>query len=358
MTLNPNPVSRRFCWTQRWVQQIDMFVVLVFLLQGMIVWADEVIDAKGPPYLFEVMRKLDGKKEGVEFYVSLTVGDEVCIRQPDDTSEQIIRDHYAGKLYLKVLLSDGTKKIVSLDSEKAPKKDVKFEKGCYTVVEPSSPTPPPEKKQIDNVKKIAGSFLTSLWKTNYNWLTSSTRGEGNDTNIPMLGTDFNPAKLVAGKDVLYLAWEGNQSLYWVHIYQDDEPLKKEGFVVENPWIVLTRKEFPSLSLTVGRKYTVKVKGKEDCGAEKGVFETVADLKSVLPSQEEEKRKFLEEIDEKSLSKDDKDILVATLLAKNGLLLEAYQKVAILPPSESTFSLLGFFMTHKDVMERTTIIETP
>jgi hypothetical protein len=154
----------------------------------------------------------------------------------------------------------------------------------------------------------------------------------------MLGTDSTPAKIVAGRNTLHLAWEGSQSSYWVHLYQNGNLVQKEGFVVDKPEIVFSNPD--SKPFSSGQKYRVEVIGKDDaCARAEGVFEVVNDLMAVLPG--EEIKKVIEQA-EKS-PQEEKDVLIAALLIKNGAWLESYQR-GLSKPFEK-------FLTDKEVRNK-------
>ncbi|OQW91444.1 MAG: hypothetical protein BWK78_04620 [Thiotrichaceae bacterium IS1] len=353
MTLKPNLVHPGLFW-RWWLQVIEIFVVSMFLLYGTTVGAVEITNAKGPPDLFE-----KGNGEKVKLYSLLKVGEKLCVLEPKDLDTVIIGRDYGGKLYLEVSLDNGTKKFVSVNPSYLEEKDkdkyaeVKQEGGkewCYEIPQ-QQPVPQHDdkdtKKKVENAKRVGGDFLTSLLEPVYDWLTAGSKGDDTSaTEIPILGTMFYPAKLVVGKSKLHLAWEGKEGIsYWVQIFLKggDNRLLQEG-VVKKPEIVFQ----DNSSFAVGQKYTVTVRYGE-CGIVKGAFEVVDDLKSVLSSDEMDKITAIETT-AGSLSSEEKEVLVASLLVQNGLLLEAYQRIA----TQQSWSAnsLKLSIIHRGIMEKT------
>jgi len=340
--LNVNSVNSHFRWLQK---KIGVFFMLMpFLPIAMPVWAISVTNFNGPPVLFVVKNvvKTGEVTQPVVINHELEIGESVCVIKPTPGDENILKS-YSGKLFLELSLDGGGKKTLEAGQ-------------CHEVEDGKNsekPTLTPNEIMVKNTKDSLGDWATHLAQASYEWIISKFRGgvPGSTTEevvMPLLGENSKPAKLIAGKDTLRLAWEGNQSSYWVHIYQDGKPLQDNGFVVDKPEIVFPNLEkgFPSISLSMEHIYKVKVIGKEK-GFVEGVFAVVADLESILPCKEMDKIKALES--EKSLTKEEKDILIATLLIQNGLWLEAYQRVA--SQQIGIASSLRLFLTQKGVREK-------
>ncbi|OQW91771.1 MAG: hypothetical protein BWK78_03590 [Thiotrichaceae bacterium IS1] len=344
--INAHVQRKRWSHRKTWLQQIGMFLMLMlFPPLIMPVWAVKVVNATNALVLSpEVSVVKNGKTEGkVEIGHTLEVGEEVCVRELKPGSELIHqRDEFKGELFLVIQLDNGEKT------------HLKPGDPCFKVKPPERKDKSPDDKEIlvDNAQKSLGKWLTDMAQATYEWAIANFKGGKPPTEtevaMPLLGEKFKPAKLVAGKDVLYLAWEGKQSSFWVHVYQDGSLLQKEGFVVDKPEIVFPNpaKGFPSLSLSEGHTYQVRVIG-EDRSVAEGVFTVVATLNSILPCEEMKKVEVLSS--ENSLAKEDKNALITTLLVENGLWLEAYQRVA--QPQPGIASSIRFFLTKKEVREK-------
>lgn len=362
MTLSLTSATSNFN-RKGWLLKIDMFVMLMCLLPGMTVWAAQIAGIKGPPNLFQVKRADSSPQEEAKIYSDLKKGDKICLLPPGELGKEFIRRDYNDEFYLRLSLGDGTEIILSENKEYKDTKCLTDSEQagpcyCYTVKQPSLPPPP---DLVDNLQKVTGRFLDSLLRVYYAVKSAATSGGEPEKNgilkveIPMLGTDSAPAKLVAvvGRDTaLHLVWEGGQPPYWVHVYRDGNPVREEGFVVDKPEIVFPNpdKGFPFLSVSAGQKYKVEVRGKENISTPvEGVFTVVADLAAVLPRVEMSKVKAIET--ENSFSLKDKDILITTLLVKNQAWLAAYQRVIAVQQDEFT-SPFTLFLTEKKVREQT------
>lgn len=344
--LNVNSVNSHFSskwWLQRKIGVF--FMSMLFLPIAMPVWAISVTEYNGPPVLFVVknVAKTGEATQPVVINHELEVGESVCVLEPTPLDKDILKSCYSGELFLELSLDGGKKETLKAGQ-------------CFEVMDGENSkksTLTPNEIMVKNTKESLGNGATHLTQTSYDWKKSVFRGGVSESEVamPLLGENSKPAKLMAGKDTLRLAWEGekNQSTYyWVHIYQEGKSLQDKGFVVNEPEIVFPNpdKGFPSLSLSVGQTYKVKVMGNEK-GSVEGVFTIVADLESILPCKEMDKIKALES--EKSLSEKEKDILIATLLIQNGLWLEAYQRVA--SQKIGVASSLRLFLTQKGVREK-------
>lgn len=353
MTLMSNLAHPGLFW-RWWLQVIEIFVVSIFVLYGTTVVAVEVTAAKGPPHLFK-----KGNGEKVKLYSPLKVGEKLCVIEPKDVEKVIIGGNYGGKLYLEVSLDNGTKKFVSVnpsyleeeDKDKYAGVKQEGEGWCYEIPQQQPVSPSGDdaevKKKVENAKRVGGNFLTSLLEPVYDWLTAGSKGDDTTaTEIPMLGTAFYPAKLVVGKSNLHLAWGGKEGTsYWVQIFLmgRDNIILQEEVLVKKPEVVFQN----NISFAVGQRYTVMVRYGE-CGIVKGVFEVVDGLKSVLSSDEMDKITAIETAE--NLSSEGKGVLVASLLVQNGLLLEAYQRIAT---QQSWLAhSLKLSMINSQIMEKT------
>ncbi len=354
MMLNPNSATSNLGW-KWWQRKIGVFVMSVcFLLHGMTVWAAEVVDSNGPRYLFQVKHP-----NGVEwadkmpqfFYHPLELGDKVCILEPSDKSR--IANYYSDKLYLKIKLNDGKVQTIPEDGEYKSKelykdqckmKDNATDTACYCYeVKESPPMTPPTRGEL--LKQLLGKVFAQLSSEYDEWVIGvgmGTEGKNRKVEIPMLGTDSTPAKIVAGRNTLHLAWEGSQSSYWVHVYQNGNLVLKEGFVVDKPEIVFSNPDNKPFSS--GQKYRVEVIGKDDvCARAEGVFEVVDNLEAVLPG--------IEAIEKAEKSpQEEKDVLITTLLINNGAWLESYQRKLSEPFKK--------FLTDKGVRDKASRIQLP
>jgi len=334
-----------------WRRKIGLFAMSMYLLlHGVTVWSAEVVDSSGPLYLFQVEHPDNGVEWAYEmsqfFHYPLTLGDKICILEPYD--KQRIANYYSDKLYLKIKLNDGKVQTIpeggEYKSEGLYKDRCKVKNGatdtacyCYEVKE-SPPLIPPTKGEL--FKRLLDKVFLALSNEYDEWVIGVSKGgkeKSKKVEIPMLGTDSTPAKMVAGRNTLHLAWEGSQSSYWVHVYQNGNPVQKEGFVVDKPEIILSNPD--SKPFSSGQKYRVEVIGKDDpCARAEGVFEVVNDLMAVLPAEE---IKIIEQA-EKS-PQEEKDVLIAALLIKSGAWLESYQR-GLSNPFEK-------FLTNKDVRNK-------
>ncbi|OQW92176.1 MAG: hypothetical protein BWK78_02460 [Thiotrichaceae bacterium IS1] len=347
--LNVNSFDTNF-GCKRSAQKFGMFFMSTFFLVVMMpVWAVEVtnysvsvIDYSSEFVLQSLSYVLsNGKEKPVVLNQALEAGEKVCVHMLVDlkSGDQDIYKTYFEKeengknLFLEVKQDDETIKV--------------FPGNCSNEVEPSklaSVTKTDVEKMVENFITSTKESFTSLAKASYDGIITRFKSLATNepTIIPLLGSESKPAKLEVGKQMLYLAWEGSQpSSYWVHIYLDGKSFRKDGFKVAKPEIVFPdqAKLFPSFPLLKDQKYKVEVKGEDNEKVlAEGVFKVEAD---VLPDEIAKMRDAL-------LSEKDKDILIATLLIRNGLWLEAYQKVA--NQQRGIASSLRSFLTLKAVRE--------
>lgn len=331
--LELNFVSASAYLSPRWrAKKVDVLFAISIFLQGVPVWAAvQIINVNGPPELFKVQHGTSVLP--AESFSALEKDDEVFVLKPEPITQKHIDNAYGSKVFLTLKLDNGEIK--------------KLGPGEQFTVPSSSPS------AWDGLP----SWFTILWGRHDKKERNVAKGSLESTMpLPLLGTDSDPAKLVAGKNSLHLILakkDQSQPSYWVHVYEDDAPLTPKGFVVEQPEIVFPSKEvgLPSLSLSsVGKKYKVVAIGR-DGSVKQGVFKIEKDLATSVLLVHKELEKLNAIKADKSRNDEEKETLIATLLAQNGLLLEAYQKVASSSPESGIPFFLKSFLIDEQLRER-------
>lgn len=118
--LELNFISASAYLSPRWrAKKIYMLFALSIFLQGIPVWAVEIINVNGPPELFKVQRGTSVLP--AESFSALEKDDEVFVLEPESITQKLIDNAYGGKVFLTLKLDNGEiKKLVPKGRFKVP----------------------------------------------------------------------------------------------------------------------------------------------------------------------------------------------------------------------------------------------
>jgi hypothetical protein len=242
-----------------------------------------------PISVFHVLR---GEKKGEVFPTKvLQDGDWLCVRQPKNNLLKEKQNY--------VKLSFGGSQLETVTYDNSP----------YLVKKRDTAPSIPE-----NVIAETETWFSSLFKHYLESVITIVRKDEASLSMPLLTK--HPAKMVAGEDMLHLAWQGGSAPYWVQVFRGNA---KKAFLVE--MTNSKRVQFEKRQLKAGH-YRVVVNDADGQTIE-GKFQVVESLPLALKQVEQE-------MEASTMSERTKKTLFAAWLAqqeKGAWKFETYQRIA-------------------------------